>query len=293
MSTVSTTSGSTTTGADATSRASRKHIPALDGVRGLGVLMVVIYHSSHVPSGDLLLQAFALVRSMLWIGVDLFFVLSGFLITRILISTHDSPQYFRSFYVRRTVRIFPLYYGVLFALFVGLPAMAWIVGGPIAELTASGAYRQLAEHQVWLWTYLQNFFQARGPTGQPGAGLPGLGHFWSLAIEEQFYLVWPAMIWLVARGENLTRRIAMLCCVIVTATLAIRSGLVISGAEPWAIFHWTFTRCDALAWGALAAALVSDAQFRVERRRWLQGALAIAMAGWLVCGVLAGGWGKL
>lgn len=265
------------------------HLPALDGVRGLAVLMVIAYHSMHAvtPTGGVETKVATLI-GMLWCGVDLFFVLSGFLITRILLATLDSPRYFRSFYARRTLRIFPLYYGFLTVLFVVLPALAWAIGGGLAELLSTGAYRRLADNQLWLWTYTHNFLQARGPSQ-----LPGLGHFWSLAIEEQFYLVWPALVWVAARSVGGPRRVAALCLAIALAAPIARAALLAKGADPWAVFHWTFTRCDGLAWGALAAAIDGDEKLRLLGQRLARGGLWIAIGGWIACGFFAGGWDKI
>ncbi|MEN1682052.1 MAG: acyltransferase, partial [Planctomycetota bacterium] len=211
------------------------HVPALDGVRGVAVLLVVVYHAAYLASPTGVAEVvFATVRDALWCGVDLFFVLSGFLITRILLATVGSPRYFRSFYLRRTVRIFPLYYGVLLLLFVGLPAAAWLAGGPLQSVVDGETYQSLWSRQAWLWAYVQNFLQSSGPSQ-----LPGLGHFWSLAIEEQFYLAWPAAVWLVGRGEGGWRRVAWLCGAIVIAAPALRWALLTNGAEPWAVFHLT------------------------------------------------------
>jgi len=271
-----------------TDSASLRHLPALDGLRGLAVLLVVIYHASYlspavVAQAGPVAQVWQVARSGMWCGVDLFFVLSGFLITRILLATRDRPRYFRNFYLRRTVRIFPLYYGVLLALFVALPAAAWLFSGVLPTAVASEPYRTLAERQLWLWTYAQNFLQANGPSQ-----LPGLGHFWSLAIEEQFYLVWPVAVWCMAG-----KRLAAVCLLLAVAPLAARAMLLANGAEPWAIFHWTFTRCDGLAWGALAATIACNPTWRARAVRLAPVTMLAATAIWLVCGLLAGGWDKL
>lgn len=264
------------------------HLPALDGLRGGAVLLVIAYHATHLPVAEsFFARLFAAATGMMWIGVDLFFVLSGFLITRILLATRDSPRYFRSFYARRTLRIFPLYYGVLIGLFVALPIATWLVGGPLASVLASESYQRLQSHQPWLWTYTQNFLQARGPSQ-----LPGLGHFWSLAVEEQFYLIWPTIVWLATRGAAREIRLIFICAAIITLTPIARAALLASGSEPWAVFHWTFTRCDTLAWGALAAASIRDSAFAAKHRATIARLGGAALAGWLACGLAAGGWDK-
>src|SRR5215469_344071 len=98
-------------------RVNLAHIPELDGVRGLAILMVVIYHAGQIQADTFVERWIKTAVCFGWSGVDLFFVLSGFLITGILLETKSSPQYFTSFYGRRALRIFPLYYAVLVLYF--------------------------------------------------------------------------------------------------------------------------------------------------------------------------------
>src|SRR5690242_3161095 len=116
------------------------------------------------------------------LGVDLFFVLSGFLITGLLLDAKGKPHYFRNFYARRTVRIFPLYYLVLFLLLVVLPAV----------IAVPPALAHARREQAWLWTYTSNFYIA----SKASWALGYVSHFWSLAIEEHFYLLWPLVVFL-------------------------------------------------------------------------------------------------
>src|SRR5208282_4829571 len=116
-----------------------------------------------------------------WSGVDLFFVLSGFLITSILLNTKESPQYFKSFYGRRAVRIFPLYFTCLFLCY-SVPAVHSALGSPDKA------------NQIWFWTYLANW--KIGLWRQDAATCGALIHFWSLCVEEQFYLIWPLVVWM-------------------------------------------------------------------------------------------------
>ncbi len=155
-----------------------KYFPALDGLRGLAALMVVAHHSASsywlTNNFD---KAYLRATSLLWVGVDLFFVLSGFLITNILLDTRKSPNYFRAFYGRRFVRIFPLYYVFLAVFYILLPALG-VRLSPL-ELHA----------EVWQWTYTANIYD--GFYSWPGANI---GHFWTLGIEEQFYFLWPLAV---------------------------------------------------------------------------------------------------
>jgi peptidoglycan/LPS O-acetylase OafA/YrhL len=136
-----------------------QHVLELDGIRGLAISLVLLYH---------LTASF----KMGWCGVDLFFVLSGFLITNILLRTKNSQSYFCSFYARRTLRIFPLYFFVLFLAF-------WILI-PVAQHFGKAPQSLDAGH-LWYWFYISNWWNGTGHE------IDWLSHFWSLAVEEQFY----------------------------------------------------------------------------------------------------------
>jgi len=151
------------------------YIPELDGLRAVAIAGVLLFHL-HVPG-----------FSLGWAGVPLFFVISGFLITRILLGTREKPFYFRNFYVRRSLRIFPIYYLTLMAVF-GLLA----VTGPhsrVHELLAGTSTRPLAL-LPWYVSYLQTIPQIQSHYQV----IPMLSHTWSLAIEEQFYWIWPFVV---------------------------------------------------------------------------------------------------
>ena len=168
-----------------------------------------------------------------WVGVQLFFVLSGFLISGILLDTREKPRYFTSFYARRTLRIFPLYYFVLAVAFVVLPAVGAMPSGMAAT----------SSNQVWLWTYVVNW------TEPHGGGVTGFPHFWSLAVEEQFYLFWP----LLARF-TVPSRLLTLSFVLATSSIVSRVLMLRFGATTEAVYHYTFCRMDALVLGAALAA---------------------------------------
>jgi peptidoglycan/LPS O-acetylase OafA/YrhL len=156
-------------------------IPVLDGIRGLAIILVLInniYPESAI--GSVLDTQFVHFTDFWWIGVDLFFVLSGFLITGILADTRDGERYFRTFYARRILRIFPLYYLALFMLFVVIPHFG---------LASADQLHRLHVQRWYLFTYLGNL----------GTAFHGDTHFrtntfWSLAVEEQFYLAWPLFV---------------------------------------------------------------------------------------------------
>lgn len=217
------------------------HIPALDGVRGVAVLLVILYHfaSSMQVLGirSPLLVPFAFG----WCGVDVFFALSGFLITGILLDTKGAHNYFKAFYARRILRIFPLYYGALamtMVLRIVLPGAG--IWGLQTGLWAPGSY-------LWTATFLQNF--AIFLRGTDASGV--LAHYWSLAVEEHFYLAWPLLIWLLSRRWTMT--FAVLAIV---GSMAARALALHRGMDTDSIFGLTPLRLDGLAIGALAAVLV-------------------------------------
>lgn len=156
------------------------HVPELDGVRGFAILIVTLYRfSKELPSSDLgnwLAGAMSLGER----GVDLFFVLSGFLITGVLLDKRDEARPIFNFIMRRSLRIFPLY----FVAIAGLLAISRFVPG------FRGVFQQAADNQFYLWTYLTNVKMSMADSWCFGA----LDHFWSLAVEEHFYLVWPLLV---------------------------------------------------------------------------------------------------
>ena len=214
--------------------------PALDGLRGIAILLVFVYHyggglRAHSP----LIRSLGYLTQASWVGVDLFFALSGFLITGILIDSLASPGWLRIFFTRRSLRILPLYG---FALL--LCALAALLSG-----APSGGLKPLLIYAV----FLQNFPPLLNLALHTPPPLP-LYHLWSLAVEEQFYLVWPFLL-LAARTP---RRIFHLSLAIFALSCAFRAFLFLSPVVPaqtaqsFAIF--LPLRAGALALGAALAA---------------------------------------
>ncbi|MDX2039963.1 MAG: acyltransferase [Acidobacteriota bacterium] len=230
----------------------RKHIPVLDGLRGIAILMVLWLHTfqSGAPVSNSLTRFLARTASLGQLGVDLFFVLSGFLITRILLSAKGSPDYFRNFYVRRVLRIFPLYYGFLLLYFVIVPSLN---GQPIAP----------ASSQLWFWSYLPNVaftfgYKVHGPV-----------HFWSLAVEEHFYLLWPFFV----HYLNLRH---LLWVMLVIVVLAIINRVVFLDLG-YATYYFTLTRLDSLIAGCVLAVWEPRFSLSRYRRGFVFGALVLGL----------------
>lgn len=210
------------------------HLPSLDGLRGLAVLLVVPHNLRLLTDPtDWGTRLLTMVLDRGWIGVQLFFVLSGFLITRILMQTSAASNYYSGFYARRGLRIWPLYYSALLILLMVLPAIGWLP-------------RHDASKDIYFWLFLSNFVQ---PFPHGGPDLP---HFWSLAIEEQFYLLWPLLI-----RHATPQRVIQLCMGVALASGGIRLAMLLHGVSADIVYIRTPCRIDALALGAAAAALLA------------------------------------
>jgi peptidoglycan/LPS O-acetylase OafA/YrhL len=172
-------------------------------------------------------------------GVELFFVLSGFLITGILYDTRNNPHYFRNFYIRRMLRIFPLYYGVLALVFFVAPLIP-LLQGPTLDY--------LVDRQAWAWLYAVNIYI--GKTGEWSFSY--LEHFWSLAIEEHFYFLWPLVVFLLAPRPR-----ALIAVSLATSLCAMLARLAgsLMGLSWWTTYTLTPFRLDGLALGAFLAVL--------------------------------------
>ncbi len=222
----------------------KRFYPALDGLRALAVLMVFFEHygGPSIPGAN-----------WGWAGVDIFFVLSGFLITGILYDTRNTAHRFRNFYARRTLRIFPLYYGVLLFGLLLTPIFHWLWNPAwLLWFVYLGNYAR--------FIYLHNPLFARGAiehlVGQHHTHMLGflyLGHFWSLCVEEQFYLVWPCLVFLIRDRVRLRN----LCITVCVLTLVARIICVFTVPHAFLaaefLYRITPLRADALLLGGLVA----------------------------------------
>jgi peptidoglycan/LPS O-acetylase OafA/YrhL len=232
-----------------------KVIPQLDGVRGIAILLVLISHAEGYRLID-----WHLWGHKGWIGVDLFFVLSGFLITGILADAKGRPNFFRNFYGRRILRILPLYAAVLAASY-------WLMRAAVLPENAA-AYS-------WLpYVLLVQNIAISGP------GFHALGATWSLAIEEHFYLVWP---WLMRKLGNASL-IHVLLLIVLLSPLARWMGWYLEFSR-FLMFKHTLLRLDGLALGALLALWMRMPAFTVRRLQiaaWSSVAAGLPLAVWMV-----------
>lgn len=232
-----------------------KYNPAIDGLRAISFLIVFLFHCN-IPGFQ-----------VGWSGVNIFFVLSGFLITSILLEAKHSNNYFTGFYMRRILRIFPIYYAVLFAMFA-----FWVLSG-------GGEWHRM----LYYLTYTQNIFHAFG-ADDPIRG--PIFHTWTLAIEEQFYLFWPFIVYYMSR-KNLLRLSVVL--IIISPLLRIlfyrMSGSVFMGNM------LLFCQTDSLAFGAILALVPFQQQIKPSRLRnvlFLSG-LVLFLGLTVYLGILHGG----
>jgi peptidoglycan/LPS O-acetylase OafA/YrhL len=254
-----------------TDAADGSRISALDGLRGIAILAVLVHHyyQAFLPGTDNWLDRNSLrIAGIGWAGVDLFFVLSGFLITGILLDARaGGGSYFKAFYARRFLRIFPAYYLFLFVLFFVLPN--------VGSLRDRADLHAIVNDQIWFWTYTNNINSSIHLNVQYGAFVNG--HLWSLAVEEQFYLFWPLVVLLAGR-----RGLAPVCLVLIAFAFLTRVAI----REQWlpvfnnniAAYAMTPARLDSLAIGALVALMMRDERAFALLRRMIVPAAAIALA---------------
>jgi peptidoglycan/LPS O-acetylase OafA/YrhL len=232
------------------------YIPELQGLRGIAVLAVVLYHSHPRFVGTWFYPA----SLWGWAGVNLFFVLSGFLITSILLEARGKPHYFRNFYARRALRIWPVYLLVLAVCYLNAP---WFVGLPVGQAIRTAPW----------WAYLlfvQNLFHLALP--------PVMGPTWSLAIEEQYYFLWAPVVRVLERPWALA--------LLLTAAM-IASPLFRMSHFAWITQTHTLTHLDGIAMGSLIALGLHT--LAVPQRVWLALGLGSVVVGFSAAATIAGG----
>ena len=248
-----------------------RRIPELDGLRGLAILLVLIWHYGHDANsalGHLWFYYLKNSTSLFWSGVDLFFVLSGFLIGGILLDARNSPNYFKAFYTRRFFRIIPIY-----VILVGTFYLCMVVGVPGRIAGSDWLFGPTVPWYAYA-TFTQNIRYAIGEPALP----TWLGITWSLAVEEQFYLILPAVVWFVPR-----RRLPYVLGTAILAAPLLRIFLNLNYSHGnLASFYLMPCRADALLLGVAAALLVRNQSIweslKSQRRR-LAMACIVLLAG--------------
>jgi peptidoglycan/LPS O-acetylase OafA/YrhL len=238
--------------------ASNQRIPELDGLRGLAIFLVILYHYIGYPphgTSHSMLSRMATILGQGGVGVDLFFILSGFLIGGILLNTRASPRYYKTFYLRRFHRIIPLYYAwiLLFGLlWLAAPKWGGSVGADFRTVTPYWAY----------FLFIQNYF-----FGSTAVQAYWLIPTWSLCVEEQFYLLSPPLVRNLSRGS-----LAKLLIGVIVGSLLFRIFMSVAFGpqhDNWgmlAAYFWTPSRADDLALGVLVAIAWSTPQVK----QWIQ-----------------------
>jgi peptidoglycan/LPS O-acetylase OafA/YrhL len=233
-------------------------IPALDGLRGIAILLVLLKHSLFgMPTTSKFWAGFANALQLTWSGVDLFFVLSGFLIGGILLDARESPRYFKTFYIRRAYRIFPLY-GVVTALFLTRHLPFHLLPGRFGDVSPL---------MIPWWSYVtltQNIWMAQ----RGGYGAVAMAVTWSLAVEEQFYLTIPLLVRLI-RLKGLLYLLLVVVVGVPFLRLAVRH---IGPYGDFACYILMPCRADALCIGVLSAMLVRSEpgwKWLLEKRKIL------------------------
>ena len=217
----------------------KSYYPALDGLRGIAIILVICCHNFN----------FLPYFEWGWIGVDLFFVLSGFLITDILLKTRESKNFLQNFFIRRILRIFPLYYGTLLVFFLLAPLFQNLVG----------QFNYYTSDQPMSWMHLQNWLYI---THQKTSDLLLLNHFWSLSVEEQFYLFWPFVVFVVFS----TRRLAQIVFLVLVVCILSRFSSWMIFGDGYTNFQFQYmTRVDGLCIGSLIAIWQFDPDAQVKK----------------------------
>jgi peptidoglycan/LPS O-acetylase OafA/YrhL len=232
------------------------YIPELQGLRGLAVLSVIFYHCHPRLEGTWVHYA----SLWGWAGVNLFFVLSGFLITSILLEAREKPHYFRNFYGRRALRIWPVYVLVLAVVYLNAP---WFIGPTITEAIKTAPWL------AYIF-FVQNLFHLALP--------PAIGPTWSLAIEEQYYFVWAPIV-------RFLHRPWLLATLLVIALIG--STVLRLTSEQWLTKTHTLIHLDGIALGSLLA--LGLYTLAVSRRVWLwTGLIAMVLGFWATATIAAG-----
>ena len=234
------------------------YLPELDGLRGLAILGVVVYHCKPLLMGTWLYSG----AQWGWSGVDLFFVMSGLLITMNLLAAREKPRYFHNFHARRALRIWPVYVLVLVVVYLN---SEWFIGPKPLDAIRSAPWL------AYIF-FVQNLFHLQLP--------PSLGPTWALAVEEQYYFFWAPIV-------RFLRRPWMLAAVL---TGALCGSPLLRHLNPvwlWGLPTHTLIKLDGIALGSLMG--LGLCRLNLSRRFWLWAGLGVSIAGFAAAFTIAGG----
>jgi peptidoglycan/LPS O-acetylase OafA/YrhL len=222
----------------------QSYLPCLEGIRGYGFLLVFCAHYFSPYQlghpGTVRFKLLTAIQSLAIFAVPAFFVLSGYLIGAILYDTRNREGYFKVFYYRRILRVFPVYYLTLLA---------------IACFYAIGGFSFVADYHFWIhFLYIQNLSLHYPPVHNDPVNLI---HFWSLAVEEQFYLVWPLIVWLFPDR----RKLIGIASALIACSFIVRLAAPLFLYSPMVVQWYTPTRVDAILMGVVLALMRHDASF--------------------------------
>jgi peptidoglycan/LPS O-acetylase OafA/YrhL len=240
-------------------------LPELNGLRAIAITLVFFAHAClFIPEINPVAKIVRAYMSIGWIGVDLFFVVSGFLITGILLDTKTAENYFSGFYARRVLRIFPLYYAVL--TFV-------LLGAALLQNEGASAVLPLPADRWVYYCYLSNWVALWKGSWGPNY----LGHFWSLAVEEQFYFVWPLLVWLLP-----TRWVPRLAAALAAVAVVTRLVWLAHTGPQVEIALATICRMDSLFIGAICASVFRNADLMQRLNKLLPLGASLGIGGFLL-----------
>lgn len=250
------------------------YIPELDGIRALAAFLVMLTHWPNV----------FLSLKFGWIGVNIFFVLSGFLITRILVSEKEQPlkNYLKQFYFKRSLRIFPLYYAFIIGGLITFAVLTFFFPSLLQQEMWKSGYETITKDFAWYFTYAYNikinlryFFEWKDSSNY------FFGHLWSLALEEQFYLIFPFIVYF-ASLKNLKRIVLALIiiCPLIRLWAAVYGHQLVNDSYWFGELFYsnTFLQADALAWGAA----ITLFDFKLKKH-YLN--FALVFFAWLIVGL--------
>jgi len=240
------------------------YFKGLDGLRAIAAFMVICAHffnAKDFAGHPIIVKAATFGNS----GVSLFFVLSGFVITRILMASVESNSYFKAFYARRILRIFPLYYFSLLCYYY-LPYLAANFNVHI------GPQYTLGFEQIYHFTYIQNFAKTFN------WDFSGPSHFWSLAVEEHFYLIWPAVVYFVHSVSM--KKFLYVTYAMIIIPIIIRLCML---SNNYNTDYFTLTRVDQLAMGSLLAIFERRGSLNINHKKFYYTTLIAGITLFIAC----------